>query len=126
MRPTAFSALCLAAALSLSACGGGTDFTPPNRPPVANAGPAQSVAAGATVTLSGSGTDPDADVLAYAWTFSKPAGSSAALTNAHVASTTFVADLPGVYTATLTVSDKSLDSAPSTVTVTALPRLQAE
>ncbi len=119
MRPTAFSTLCLAAALSLSACGGGTDLTPANRAPTANAGPAQSVLAGATVTLSGSGTDPDADVLAYTWTFTKPAGSVAALTNAHVASTTFVADLPGLYTATLTVSDKALDSPPSAVVITA-------
>ena len=41
---------------------------PTNLPPTANAGPDQSVASGAAVTLSGSGSDPDVgDVLSYAW-----------------------------------------------------------
>lgn len=117
MKPSRLSALCLAAALSLSACGGGADYTQPNRPPVADAGTPQTVNVGATVTLTGSGSDPDADVLTYTWAFTKPAGSNAALTNAHVASTTFVADMPGVYTATLTVNDKEHTSAPSSVTI---------
>jgi hypothetical protein len=111
--------LCLAAALSLSACGGGSAPPPANQPPVAIAGAAQTVLAGATVTLAGSGTDPEADVLSYLWTFTKPDGSSASLTNAHVASTTFVADIAGSYTATLVVNDKQHDSAPASVAITA-------
>jgi hypothetical protein len=44
----------------------------PNQPPVANAGPDQTVecsgSSGAQATLSGSGTDPDGDPLTYMWT----------------------------------------------------------
>ena len=119
------SAPWIAAALSLSACGGGTDPAPPNQPPTAIAGPAQTVLAGDTVTLAGSGTDPEADVLTYAWSFTKPASSVATLQNAHVATPTFVADLVGTYTATLVVNDKLHDSAPSTVIVTAQVPTQA-
>ena len=39
-----------------------------NQPPVANAGPTQTVDENVTVTLSGSGTDPDGTVVAYQWT----------------------------------------------------------
>ena len=43
---------------------------PVNAPPVANAGPDQTVAAGSTVQLAGSGTDPDVGdtIASYAWT----------------------------------------------------------
>ena len=44
---------------------------PANRPPIASAGPDQTVEAsgpaGALVTLNGSATDPDADTLSYSW-----------------------------------------------------------
>lgn len=103
----------------LNACGGG-DYTPQaNRAPVADAGPAQTVSAGTSIKLAGSGSDADQDLLKYAWTLTTPAGSGATLLNYHVASPTFFADLPGVYVATLTVNDGKLDSAPSTVTITA-------
>jgi hypothetical protein len=121
-------------ALSLAACGGGgggsaaapvtpvapvAPVTPANVAPVASAGNAQSVSTGA-VTLDGSATDANLDVLTYAWTLSgKPAGSSAVLSNATAAKASFVADLPGVYTATLVVSDGKLSSAPASVTITA-------
>jgi len=112
-------------ALTLAACGGGADFTLANRPPTALAGPPQTVAVGDTVTLAGSGTDPDQDLLTYQWIFTKPDGSAAALTNAHVATPIFIADLAGTYTASLQVNDGKVYSAASTVTITAQVQAQA-
>ncbi|MQA40225.1 PKD domain-containing protein [Rugamonas aquatica] len=118
MRRNHTAALLLS--LTLAACGGGgSDLAQANRPPVAIAGPAQTVAVGSSVKLAGSGTDADQDIVSYSWTMTKPAGSAASLLNYHVAAPTFFADLPGAYTATLIVNDGKLDSAPSTVTITA-------
>ena len=80
-----------------------------NEAPTADAGADHTgVAMGATVTLAGSGTDPDAgDTLAYAWT--QPEGGSVTLTGAATATATF--DAPGGLTEdatlvfTLTVTD---------------------
>ncbi len=105
--------------LMLSACGGGNYQPQANHAPVANAGPAQTVAAGTPVKLAGSGSDADQDIVLYAWTLSRPAGSEATLLNYHVATPTFFADVPGTYAATLIVNDGKLDSAPATVTITA-------
>ena len=92
-----------------------------NTAPVANAGPNQAVTAGDLVTLTGAGsTDPNGDTLTYAWTLtSVPVGSTATLTGATTVSPTFTADLAGAYVASLVVSDATLSSTPSTVTVTA-------
>lgn len=109
-------------ALTLAACGGGADFTPANQPPVAIAGPNQTVTLGDTVTLAGSGADPEKDPLSYLWTFTRPEGSGASLTSTKAATPTFVPDLAGVYTGVLTVNDGKLTSAPSTVTFTVQPR----
>ena len=78
-----------------------------NVPPVANAGPDQIVAVGAVVSLNGSGSsDADGQPLTYSWSFtSKPAGSTATLSNATAVSPTFVADLPGTYVVQLIVND---------------------
>ncbi|MSS73053.1 MAG: T9SS type A sorting domain-containing protein, partial [Candidatus Latescibacteria bacterium] len=94
-----------------------------NRPPTANAGPDQTVNEGVAVTLSGSGTDPDAgDVLAFQWT--QVSGSSATLTGANTATPTFTA--PQV-TADETLRFKlvatdngspALSSTPETVSIT--------
>jgi hypothetical protein len=86
-------------------------FTP-NAPPVANAGAAQNVATGSTVTLSGAGsTDANGDALTYAWTFvSKPAGSAAALSGATTVNPGFVADVAGTYVFSLVVNDGQASS----------------
>ncbi len=105
--------------LMLSACGGGNYTPQANRAPVADAGAAQNVAAGTSIKLAGSGTDADQDILKYSWTLTVPAGSGATLLNYHVASPTFFADVPGAYVATLVVNDGTVDSAPSSVTITA-------
>jgi hypothetical protein len=92
-----------------------------NAAPVANAGNNQTVVRTATVTLSGaSSTDANSDILTYRWTLTtRPTGSAAALSLATVVSPTFVADLAGVYVATLVVNDGKVDSNVATVAVTA-------
>ena len=94
-----------------------------NLAPVANAGTAQTVARGATVTLDGTGsTDANGDTLIYNWTLTfRPTGSTAALSLNTLARPTFVADVAGVYVATLVVNDGSLSSTITTVAVTASP-----
>ncbi|MEI6734379.1 MAG: PKD domain-containing protein, partial [Comamonadaceae bacterium] len=118
----------LLSTLLLATCGGGgsastpvTPVTPVNAAPVANAGVAQSVLAGALVTLDGSASsDANNDALTYAWSLTtKPAGSGAALLAATSVKPTFTADVAGSYVASLTVNDGKLSSSPATVSVTA-------
>ncbi len=103
-----------ASCLVLAACGGGSESsTPTNIAPTANAGTAQSVDEFSTVTLSGGGTDPDGDVVTYAW--DQTAGTSVTINNAGMASTTFdapdvtAANTPATLTFRLTVSDNNSD-----------------
>lgn len=117
----------LGASLLLAACGGGgsgaqDDWTgdTPSGVPVANAGPAQSVLVGATVTLDGSGSTTPSGTLGYQWTLvSKPEGSTAELANATTIRPTFVADKAGRYEADLVVSNGGATSNHSRVVVTA-------
>jgi hypothetical protein len=95
-----------------------------NLAPVANAGTAQTVTRGATVTLNGSGsTDANGDTLIYTWTLTyRPPTSAATLgSGTNLVSPTFVADVAGVYVFTLMVNDGSLNSSVVTVAVTASP-----
>ncbi|HSH88588.1 MAG TPA: PKD domain-containing protein [Ramlibacter sp.] len=90
--------------------------------PTANAGAGRVVYAPVTVTLQGSGSDPHGAPLTYSWSFqSKPAGSNAVLANANTANPSFVADMEGEFVVRLVVNNGSVNSEPSTVTITALP-----
>lgn len=88
----------------------------------ANAGPAQSVVAGALVTLDGSSSTADMGrTLTYVWMLtSKPAGSAATLSSSTSAKPTFTADVAGTYVASLTVNDGKVNSTIATVTITAV------
>jgi len=113
--------------LALTACGGGSSdsggggTTPVNQAPTANAGTAQTVNEFDTVTLNGSGTDPNGDTLTYSWT--QQSGTNVTLSDASVAAPTFDApdvtavNAPETLSFRLTVSDGSLSSS-ATVNIT--------
>lgn len=97
-----------------------------NSAPVANAGSNQTVTrtgspAVVTVTLDGTAsTDANGDALTYLWAITtKPASSTASLSSTTASSPTFVADVAGVYVATLVVNDGKVSSAVATVAITA-------
>ena len=92
-----------------------------NLPPVANAGPDQTVTAGQQVTLDGTGSsDPNGDPLTYSWCLKgRPEGSTATLSGANTARPTFTPDIAGSYVFCLTVNDGRAGSASDIVVVEA-------
>jgi len=83
------------------------DLFDQNRPPVANAGPDQSVPSGAEVRLEGSGSDPDGDEIRYEWRMIEtPRGSNAQLATPGSSTASFVADTDGVYRIALQVVEE--------------------
>ena len=90
-----------------------------NQAPTANAGPAQSVATGATVTLDGSGsTDPNGDSLTYQWTqTASPSGDAVQRDRGRAEQVTAPSSATSL-TFQLVVNDGTLTSTPSTVTIT--------
>ena len=83
-----------------------TDPTQSNRPPVANAGPDQTITLPAnTITLDGSAsTDPDNNITSYTWTkISGP--SSFTITNANAKQTQVTIYIPGTNQIELKVTD---------------------
>jgi len=109
-----------------------------NTPPIADAGPDQTVFLGNTVALNGgNSSDADGHTLTYQWTLIPPAGSNAtnsatsnatnsatnnaALSDPNAQSPTFMAEVQGEYTAELIVNDGLVDSPIDTVTITAIP-----
>jgi len=96
--------------------------TTANSAPVADADvDSPNVNTTSTVTLDGSGSsDADLDSLTYSWTLtSRPDGSSATLTNPTAVNPAFLADVDGSYVAQLIVNDGTVNSAPSTIIITA-------
>jgi hypothetical protein len=78
-----------------------------NVPPVANAGPDQTVKVGSLVTLDATrSTDANGDVLTYSWVLTtNPGAPAVVLASATTANPTFTPTVAGIYVATLTVSD---------------------
>lgn len=93
-----------------------------NTPPVADAGPDQSVLVTDTVQLDGSGSsDVDGDPLSFILSLTNiPVGSTATLNDPSIVNPTFFVDFSGAYLAQLIVNDGTVDSVPDTVTL--LPR----
>jgi RHS repeat-associated protein len=90
-----------------------------NSPPVAQAGPDQTLHVGDLVQLDGSGsTDSDGDSLTFTWRLlSIPAGSAALLSDAAAVMPTFNVDKAGTYEIELRVHDGTLESEPDRVLV---------
>ncbi|MEO7131841.1 MAG: PKD domain-containing protein, partial [Dermatophilaceae bacterium] len=80
-----------------------------NQPPTASAGGPYAGVEGSAIPLTGSASDPDADSLTYAWTYSSGAGVDAGATcsfaNSAALSTTITCTDDGTYTASLSVND---------------------
>lgn len=95
--------------------------TPVNQPPVANAGPDVTITIPVnSVTLSGSGTDPDGTIVAYAWT--KISGPSTYTVSSSSQAQTVVSNLiSGTYEFQLTVTDNAGATGADRVTVIVNP-----
>lgn len=91
-----------------------------NQPPVANAGVDQSIQLPTnTVTLSGSGTDPDGSIAAYEWV--KVSGPAATIFSPTSASTTVNNLVEGTYIFQLTVTDNNGATGADQVTIIVTP-----
>lgn len=77
----------------------GDTALPPNTPPIANAGLDQTTIINTSIVLDASGSsDPDGDSLAYSWKFGDGTQATGAVVNHSYGA-------PGIFTATVTVSD---------------------
>ena len=97
-----------------------------NQPPTANAGPNQTVASGAGVTLDGTGsTDPENQTLSYTW--SQTGGPGVVLSSTTAAQPTFSAPTvafnaaPAILTFSLIVNDGVQNSVADSVVITVSP-----
>ncbi|MGB2581858.1 MAG: PKD domain-containing protein [Thermoplasmata archaeon] len=84
-------------------------------PPVADAGPDQTVMVGAAVTFDGSGSTDNVGITNYTWTFTD--GTAKTL---YGVSPTYAFETPGTYTVTQNVTDAAGSYATDTVIITVL------
>ncbi|RLC34233.1 hypothetical protein DRH14_03420 [Candidatus Shapirobacteria bacterium] len=93
-----------------------------NVAPIADGGSDQAVYVGETVNLdSGNSFDPDGDELTYLWSFvTRPADSTAILSEPNAATPSFIADVSGTYVVGLVVNDGIINSAPDTVSASTI------
>lgn len=97
-----------------------------NRPPIANAGPDQTVVVKNLVTLNGSASfDPDSNPLTFAWTEDATNPQTNILSSKTVMNPTFTPTIAGTYRLTLTVNDGFTSSAPDSVIITVQTKAQA-
>ncbi len=91
-----------------------------NVQPIAKATTPEIATVGDTVILDASPTVLDRD-SSYLWTLdAAPSGSTATIANPNAATTSFVPDLPGRYTCTVTVTNEDFSDATS-IDVTVIP-----
>ncbi len=92
----------------------------PNAPPIANAGPDNTVLRNMVIQLDGTQSyDPDNNALTFAWSIvSQPAGSTSMLDNPASPTPTILADAEGQYVFRLVVNDGHMDSESDTVVIT--------
>ena len=98
---------------------------PENQPPTANAGADQTVIEGDSVSLVGTGTDPDGTITAYLW--QQTSGPAVALTTPNSATSGFVAPTvssPTMLAFMLTVTDDDDATGTDSVTITVEPQNQ--
>ncbi len=94
-------------------------MVPPNQPPIADAGPDQTIILGESANFDGSGSsDPDGTIAAYSWSFGDgSSGTGARVIHSYAAA--------GRFTVTLTVTDDFGDSASDATVVTVITPAQA-
>ncbi|WP_414828190.1 PKD domain-containing protein [Alteromonas sp. H39] len=91
-----------------------------NTPPVADAGRDANILTAHTYQLNGSNSyDEEMGELTYSWTLTVPADSATVLANANNMFASFTPDIPGTYSATLTVTDEGGLTDSDTVEITA-------
>ena len=99
-----------------------TVVAPPNSPPVAIAGPDQTITAPSnSVNLNGAASyDPDGSITGYTWVMVSGQGS-VTISNGNTATPAVLGLNPGIYIFRLTVTDNSAATASAQVTITVNP-----
>jgi hypothetical protein len=94
----------------------------PTSPPIVSCGGSITAEVLSTVTVSGTGSDPDGGAVSYTWTVtSRPTGSTSMPSSPTSASTSFFLDASGRFTLQLCVTDDEGEIACCTVTIDSTP-----